>query len=116
MGNLLTMPAPETVTEAVELLHREGYVDDLRITREGIVSRAQAAPHPTDTAVVDHTFRFEGPSDPADEAIVLGVRCTEWESKGVIVAAYGPDADPDEAAVLVALTRGRSGVTPADEG
>ena len=110
------MAAPDTVTEAVVFLTEEGYVDDLRICREGIVSREHDAPHPAATAVVDHTFRFEGPSDPADEAIVLGVRCTEWNSKGVIVAAYGPDADPEEAAVLVALTRGRPGVTPSDEG
>jgi hypothetical protein len=101
------MPAPDTVTEAVEYLAREGYVDDLKISRRGIEAPERGAPHPAETAIVDHTFRFEGPSDPADEAIVLGVRCPEWGTKGVIVAAYGPDADPDEAAVLVALTRGR---------
>ena len=109
------MPAPETVTEAVEYLAGEGYVDDLRLSRDGIVSRDHDAPHPPATAIVDHTFRFEGPSDPGDEAIVLGVQCPEWNSKGVIVAAYGPDSDPDEAAVLVALTRGRSGVPPSRE-
>jgi len=109
------MPAPETVTEAVDLLAREGYVDDLRICRDGIAARDHDEAHPVHSTIVDHTFRFEGPSDPADEAIVLGVQCTEWGSKGVIVAAYGPDADPEEAAVLVALTRGRSGVTPSTE-
>src|SRR5687768_16511558 len=109
------MPAPDTVTEAVAYLAEQGYVDDYRIWRDGIVSPEHEAPHPAGTAIVDHTFRFEGPSDPADEAIVLGVRCTEWNTKGVIVAAYGPDADPDEAAVLVALTRGRSAVSPSDE-
>jgi hypothetical protein len=101
------MPAPDTVTEAVEYLTREGYVDDLKISRRGIEAPDRDAPHPTATVIVEHTFRFEGPSDPADEAIVLGVRCPEWDTKGVIVAAYGPDADPDEAAVLVALSRGR---------
>ena len=109
------MAAPDTVTEAVQYLAEQGYVDDLKISRHGIVSSEHDGEHPTETAVVDHTFRFEGPSDPADEAIVLGVRCTEWNTKGVIVAAYGPDADPEEAAVLVALTRGRHGVTPAQD-
>ena len=102
------MPAPDTVTEAVAFLASEGYVEDYRLCHGGIESPDHDAPHPADNAVVDHTFRFEGPSDPGDEAIVLGVRCPEWGSKGVIVAAYGPDADPDEAAVLVALTRQRS--------
>ena len=59
--------------------------------------------HPFETAVVDFTFRFEGPSDPGDQAIVLGVSCTAWGRKGIVVSAYGPDADPEEAALLVAL-------------
>ena len=100
------MEAPDTVTEAVELLTREGYVDDFRLCADGIVAAGHDAPHPTSTAIVDFTFRFEGDSDPGDEAIVLGVQCTEWNRKGVIVSAYGPDADPAEAALLVALTRG----------
>ena len=101
------MEAPDTVTEAVAFLAAEGYVDDYRLCSQGIVSADHDGPHPTAATVVDHTFRFEGPSDPGDEAIVLGVRCTEWGTKGVIVSAYGPDADPEEAAVLVELTRGR---------
>ena len=106
------MKAPDTVTEAVELLAAEGYVDDYRLCADGIEAAGHDTPHPVGTAVVDHTFRFEGPTDPADEAIVLGVRCTEWDSRGVIVAAYGPDADPEEADLLVALTRGHPWVTP----
>ena len=117
MGNgSPAMAAPDTVTEAVAFLTDEGYVDDLRLSREGIVSRGRDVPHPAHTAIVDHTFRFEGPSDPADEAIVLGVRCPEWDSKGVIVSAYGPDMEPDEAELLMELTRGRSNVTPPQEG
>jgi hypothetical protein len=110
------MAAPDTVTEAVAFLADQGYVEDLRLCHGGLESRDHDAPHPAGAAVVDHTFRFEGPSDPADEAIVLGVRCTEWGTKGVIVAAYGPDMEPEEAELLLELTRGRSGVTPPQEG
>ena len=110
------MAAPDTVTEAVAFLAEEGYVEDYKLCRGGIEARGHDAPHPTASAVVDHTFRFEGPSDPADEAIVLGVRCPEWGTKGVIVAAYGPDMEPEEAELLMELTRGRSSVTPPQEG
>jgi len=99
------MTTPDTVTEAVELLATLGYVDDYRLGGSGIVADAMDESHPIETAVVDYTFRFEGPSDPGDEAIVLGVSCAEWGRKGVVVSAYGPDADPEEAALLVALTR-----------
>ncbi len=98
------MPTPDTVTEAVAFLASEGYVDDYRLCPEGIVDTATGAAHPVATATVDYTFRFEGPSDPGDEAIVLGVHCAGWGRRGVVVSAYGPDAEPETAAMLVALT------------
>jgi hypothetical protein len=99
------VPAPETVTEALSLLAAEGFVDELRLCPGGIARQHDDAEevHPVDDAVVERTFRFEGPSDPADEAIVLGVSCPRWGVKGVIVAAYGPEADPEEAAILRVL-------------
>lgn len=99
------MPTPDTVTQAVELLADLGYVDDFTLCSDGIVALDHDGPHPIESATVDYTFRFEGPSDPGDEAIVLGITCTKWDRKGTIVSAYGPDADPEEAALLVALAR-----------
>jgi len=102
------MRTPDTVTEAVAFLATQGYVDDYRLCETGIVADDMHKAHPIETAVVDFTFRFEGPSDPGDEAIVLGVSCIEWGRKGIVVSAYGPDADPEEAALLVTLARGGS--------
>lgn len=99
--------APETVTDAVAWLNEHGYDEDLQVCGRGLTRAGQPSAHPAATAVVDHTFRFEGPTDPGDEAIVLGVRLPQWGVRGVVVAAYGPDVDPDEAAVLLALTRPR---------
>jgi hypothetical protein len=45
--------------------------------------------------LVERVYRFEGPSDPADEAIVLGVCCPKCGARGIIVSAFGPDADPE---------------------
>ena len=42
---------------------------------------------------VRHVFRFEGPTDPADEAIVLGVECPRCGYRATVVSAFGPDAD-----------------------
>ena len=103
--------APETVTEAVAYLADEGYGEDLRITREGIVSRAHDGALSPSDVVVDHTFRFEGTSDPGDEMIVLGVSCAGWGTKGAIATAYGPHMEPEEAEILMELTRGDSSVT-----
>jgi hypothetical protein len=94
---------PDTVTEAVAFLASKGYVDDLRLTPQGLVVAGLDDAHSLKTAFVDYRFRFEGPSDPADEAIVLGVSCPDWSRKGILVSAYGPYADPEDAALLAAL-------------
>jgi len=99
------MEAPDTVTEAVAFLTDQGYVDELDIAAGGLVCPAADGSHPLASAVIDHQFRFEGPSDPADESIVLGITLPQWGRKGVLVSAYGPDTPPEQAEVLLALTR-----------
>ena len=49
---------------------------------------------------MQHTFRFEGDTDPGDEAIVLGVECPECGIRGIIVSSYGPEASPEFLALL----------------
>ncbi len=71
-----------------------GYTDQLTIDRDGVHCHACGTHHQPDRIVVTHTFRYEGPTDPADEAIVLGVECPECGQRGIVVSAYGPEADP----------------------
>ena len=92
-----------TVTDAVALLDREGYGDDLHLDSEGLDCRSCGTSHPADLVEVDRVFRFEGPSDPADEAIVLGLRCPACGARGSLVSAFGPDADPALAQAFVYL-------------
>jgi hypothetical protein len=92
-----------TVTDAVALLDREGYGDDLHLDDDGLDCRSCGTTHPTDLVEVDRVFRFEGPSDPADEAIVLGLRCPACGARGSLVSAFGPDADPALAQAFVYL-------------
>jgi hypothetical protein len=97
-------PAHETVTEAVAFLQSEGYTLDLVLARGGLRQAGQDDVQPTKTCTVDYQWRFEGPSDPGDENIVLGVCCNALDAKGIVVSAYGKDVDPEHAEVLEALT------------
>lgn len=47
--------------------------------------------------------RVEGVSDPAEESLVLGVRCPACQAMGTLVLAYGPRARRTEVQVLEAL-------------
>jgi hypothetical protein len=92
--------SPSTVSEAVNLLLADGYTDDLGARgSEG----KQGDDHSHDPAdlIIERQFRFEGDSNPDDQAIVLGVHCESCETRGIVVSAYGPDADP----ALLARTR-----------
>jgi hypothetical protein len=85
---------PAGVVEAIGLLRGEGYVLDL----PGAHGACPVSP-PGATLVAlqfERVYRFEGVSDPGDEAIVFGVRCPSCVGRGVVVSAYGPGA-PDPA-------------------
>ena len=43
--------------------------------------------------VVDKHYRFEGASDPADEAIVYAISSTTHNVKGILVNGYGTSSD-----------------------
>jgi DNA-directed RNA polymerase subunit RPC12/RpoP len=93
-----------TVIEEIRALRKQGYTADFGITRDGAL-RCNTCGHtlrPED-AVVESTARFEGPSNPDDQAIVFGIRCQGCGVRGVLVAAYGPTATAEEAAVITAL-------------
>ncbi len=95
--------APETVTEAVQLLQVKGYDAVLTVERGEIHCAACAGRHDAEALTVHHTYRFEGESDPGDEAIVLGVEIGDCGARGIIVSAYGPDADPELLALIAQL-------------
>lgn len=99
--------APDTVTDAVQLLNGLGYGDDLEVVPEGVALRTGDGVEAVTSAVVDYVFRFEGPSDAGDEMIVLGVSCPTLQRKGVVVSAYGPAIDADHEAVLRQLLTDR---------
>jgi hypothetical protein len=87
-------PGGETVSEAMAELAAMGYGDDLRLDGDGLHCAQCGEVHDTKEADVEHVRRFEGQSDPADEAIVLALRCPRCGAGGVLVSSYGPDADP----------------------
>ena len=86
--------APVTVTQALDLLHRDGYVEDFDLV-DGALSCGKHAPCPVRDVVVERVYRFEGPSDPGDMMIVLGVLDPVSQVRGTLAAAFGPLADPD---------------------
>ncbi len=93
----------DSVSDALRQLADAGYRGDFS-GREGSVRCNQCADHHlTSAAVVDHVYRYEGPSDPDEEAIVLALRCPECGTLGTLVSGYGPSTDPDDIELIRSL-------------
>jgi hypothetical protein len=97
------MDAPTTVTEAVAILRERGYIDDVDLSGSILACSRTSLECELSSVEVDHTFRFEGDSDPGDEAIVLGLRFPDSDVRAILVSAFGPDAEPEVAAFFAQL-------------
>jgi len=98
------VPDAVTVSELVARYEAQGYVMSFGV-EPGAKLRCGACRTVSDAADVrvDAMARAEGPSDPADMAMVAIVRCPWCTMAGVLVVGYGPTASPDDADVAVEL-------------
>jgi len=97
--------APNTVTDALDILHGLGYTADFELDGDELHSARGDASCRVDEAVVEHLFRFEGPSDPGDEMIVFGLRDPVTGVRGTLATAFGHAADPELGRHLTDLSR-----------
>ena len=82
--------SPTTVTEAVSDLRADGYLVDFSVAEGGVLRCDQCGTlHDPGEAHVDRIARFEGESDPGDEAIVFAITCSGCGLRGTLVSAYG---------------------------
>jgi hypothetical protein len=91
--NLSAMPELETVSETIAALKSEGYTEDFNLKENCLVCRNDQYRIFHDEFVVDKAFRFEGPTDPADEAVVYAISSDKYNMKGVLVNGYGIYSD-----------------------
>lgn len=92
----------ETLCEATRRLARSGYVEAFRAEREGLRVLGGDDLFRPEELVVDEVARFEGPSDPADEAAIFALRTPDGR-RGTFVINYGPGTAADEAAMAKRL-------------
>lgn len=93
-----------TIRDALDMLASKGYRGSLRVAGARSVQCLQCRrTHDPADVPLHELVRVEGVSDPADEDAVVGLVCPACSARGSVVIAYGPNATPEEAAVLVRL-------------
>ncbi|MGV9004995.1 hypothetical protein [Flavobacterium sp.] len=85
-----------TVSKALEELTEKGFLVDFNIQEARIIN------NPNDFTIM-HIYRYEGDSDPGDEAMVFGIQSTTGE-KGVFVAGLSAFTENSAAMVLNELS------------
>lgn len=80
----------DTVSAAINDLKKRGYTIDFNLDENCIVFDEDKF-EPEDFEIVE-VYRFEGDSDPADEAVVYAIESNKGH-KGVLVNGYGPSAE-----------------------
>jgi hypothetical protein len=96
----------ETLHAAVARLERAGYSVDLRARPGGFLDGRTGHVHPPEALVVDEIVRFEGESDPGDEAVLFALRARDGSARGTYVTRFGPSADPVGAELIKQLDTG----------
>lgn len=82
----------DTVSDAVNGLKQRGYTIDFNLEADRICcSETPLALAPSEFEITEY-YRFEGPSDPADEAVVYAIESKKGE-KGLLVTGFGISAE-----------------------
>ena len=71
----------------------DGYSEDFKVTKAGLQSATTHKLYSVDQVRVINFFRFEGFTDPDDNAVLYTIE-TDDGVKGTLIDAYGPYADP----------------------
>lgn len=92
-----------TVSQVLDHLRSKGYTIDFNLAENCLVCHSNALKiHPEDFQVDKH-YRFEGLSDPADEAIVYAISSSRHQLKGTLVDGYGISSDKLTHEMVMAL-------------
>ena len=90
----------DTVSEAINGLRKRGFTFDFNITENAIDGNDKYC-NPEDLEIVE-IYRFEGDTDPADEAVVYAIE-SGTGLKGVLVSGYGASAAGPGAEIAMKL-------------
>src|SRR6185295_9300513 len=89
-----------TVSEAIDKLRKQGFTTDFNLEENCIVCH-QDKFNTADFEIVD-IYRYEGNTDPADEATVYAIE-SKTGLKGILVTGYGTSTDTMSSVILEKL-------------
>lgn len=83
-----SMPYMKSLATCLNHMVRDGYTEDFTVTEKGLESIHKHNNYKPDQIQVINFYRFEGESDPSDNAILYVIETNDG-TKGTLVDAYG---------------------------
>lgn len=90
----------KTLTSCVNKVKQDGHNEDFQVTKKGLTTFTEDTFYSPDQVTITNFYRFEGASDPGDNAILYVIE-TDDGKKGTLVDGYGASADPDVSKFIV---------------
>ena len=88
-----SMPFMKSLATCLNKMMKEGYTEDFQITEQGLKSLHRDNNYSPEQIQIVNFFRFEGESDPDDNAILYVIETNDG-TKGILIDAYGVYNDP----------------------
>jgi hypothetical protein len=100
--NIMSIPVYySTVSEAIKKLREKGYTVDFNLEENCLVCNTNK--YEAEDFEITEVYRYEGQTDPADEATVYGIASKQGE-KGILVSGYGANMNSMTEAMLSKLS------------
>jgi len=91
----------ESMTEVVARYEKRGFTGQFSSRPDGMVHcHACGAEEPAEQVPMKALHRFEGASDPSDEAALAALECPNCGGWGTLVLSYGPEGTLEDQEVL----------------
>ena len=91
----------------IDRLTRAGYSEIFRAEAAGVCALHAGHCHAPEELVIESIDRFEGISDPADEAMVLALRCPVDGCRGTYTLPYGKNMPSIDAEMVARIPDAR---------
>lgn len=101
------MESYDTVVAALDGLKKRGYKTDFNLAFDKLICNGPKICLNPDEFEITEVYRFEGETDPSDEAVVYAIESKSKGMKGVMVNAYGVYADLISDAMIKKLSMNR---------
>ena len=95
----------ETMREAITRLEARGFLQAIRATQGGELQVDDERPVAPESLIIEEVVRFEGESDPEDEAVLFALRTADGRVQGTFASSFGTRIDADSAEAIQRLAR-----------